>query len=226
MKRSEINAAIRDAEDRFSKAGFFLPEWGHWSRDEWIRYRDSVSAIFEAGLGWDLTDFGHGQFAQQGLLLFTVRNGTPAPDSRLPYAEKLMVVREKQLTPMHFHWHKTEDIINRGGGELVIELYMADRDSESTADETFKVYRDGICLECGPGEQVRLDPGQSITLTPYLYHAFWAEGDTCIVGEVSSVNDDAADNRFLEDIGRFPEIEEDEPPYRLLCTEYKEIQGA
>ena len=33
-------------------------------------------------------------------------------------------------------------------------------------------------------------------------------------------NDDNTDNRFYEPLGRFPEIEEDEPPYRLLCTEY------
>ena len=41
-----------------------------------------------------------------------------------------------------------------------------------------------------------------------------------LVGEVSSCNDDVADNRFFEPIGRFPAVEEDEPPYRLLCTEY------
>lgn len=27
-------------------------------------------------------------------------------------------------------------------------------------------------------------------------------------------------NRFNLSVGRFPEIEEDEPPYRLLCNEY------
>jgi D-lyxose ketol-isomerase len=33
-------------------------------------------------------------------------------------------------------------------------------------------------------------------------------------------NDDNTDNFFLEELGRFPAIEEDEPAYRLLCTEY------
>jgi len=33
-------------------------------------------------------------------------------------------------------------------------------------------------------------------------------------------NDDNGDNRFYLPAGRFPEIEEDEPPYRLLCNEY------
>ena len=41
-----------------------------------------------------------------------------------------------------------------------------------------------------------------------------------LVGEVSSVNDDNADNRFLHTLPRFPSIDEDEPPLRLLCTEY------
>ena len=41
-----------------------------------------------------------------------------------------------------------------------------------------------------------------------------------LIGEVSMCNDDNTDNRFYESVGRFPEIEEDEPPYRLLCNEY------
>ena len=36
----------------------------------------------------------------------------------------------------------------------------------------------------------------------------------------SQCNDDETDNRFYEKVGRFPEIEEDEAPYRLLCNEY------
>ena len=41
-----------------------------------------------------------------------------------------------------------------------------------------------------------------------------------LIGEVSKVNDDNCDNRFYEDMGRFPIIEEDKAPYRLLCNEY------
>ena len=41
-----------------------------------------------------------------------------------------------------------------------------------------------------------------------------------LLGEVSQCNDDNTDNRFYEQLGRFPAIEEDEPPYRLLCNEY------
>ena len=68
----------------------------------------------------------------------------------------------------------------------------------------------------------KLEPGQSITLTPGLYHRFWGEegSGTVIVGEVSMCNDDANDNRFYDKVGRFPEIEEDEAPLHLLCNEY------
>jgi D-lyxose ketol-isomerase len=40
-----------------------------------------------------------------------------------------------------------------------------------------------------------------------------------VVGEVSSIHDDATDNRFLEAPARFPAIVEDEKPSHLLCTE-------
>lgn len=225
MKRSEINDLIRAAEERFHTQGLLLPEWAHWTPDEWRAAAPRCEAIFASRLGWDLTDFGLGDFAATGLLLFTVRNGTSAPDSRLPYAEKLMVVGDRQVTPMHFHWSKTEDIINRGGGTLVLELAMADRSSEQPTDDDFPVWRDGIRIDATRGTRVRLEPGQSITLTPYLYHSFWAEGGACTVGEVSSVNDDATDNRFLDPVGRFPTIEEDAAPYRLLCTDYATALG-
>ena len=45
-----------------------------------------------------------------------------------------------------------------------------------------------------------------------------------LLGEVSQCNDDNTDNRFNPPFGRFPEIEEDEPPYRLLCNEYPEAE--
>jgi len=41
------------------------------------------------------------------------------------YCEKVMVVGVDQVTLMHFHWDKVEDIINRGAGKLGIQLYNA-----------------------------------------------------------------------------------------------------
>ena len=53
-----------------------------------------------------------------------------------------------------------------------------------------------------------------------LYHKFWGAEDRVLVGEVSMVNDDNADNRFYEPTGRFPEIKEDETPLYLLVNDY------
>lgn len=130
-----------------------------------------------------------------------------------------MFVRESQVTPIHFHWHKMEDIINRGGGDLCMKLWKADQKERMTETPcTFQV--DGITTTLRAGEILRLRPGQSITFEPYMYHTFWAEGGDCLAGEVSTVNDDTADNRFHEPLGRYPQIEEDEAAEYLLCNEY------
>jgi D-lyxose ketol-isomerase len=41
-----------------------------------------------------------------------------------------------------------------------------------------------------------------------------------LAGEVSGVNDDLADNRFLEPSERYPGIEEDVPGRYLLVSEF------
>jgi D-lyxose ketol-isomerase len=132
-----------------------------------------------------------------------------------------MIVREAQIVPMHFHWSKTEDIINRGGGNLVIELFLADKDNKVT-DKEFTASTDGISKTFKPGYKLVLTPGESITLTPYLIHRFYGETGTgnILVGEVSSVNDDKSDNCFIDNVGRFPIIDEDEKPLHLLISDY------
>lgn len=222
MKRSEINAIIRDADAFIREHGFHLPPFAYWSPTEWETRGEEVREIVQNGLGWDITDFGQGDYRSKGLFLFTIRNGAPenvrTGKGKL-YAEKIMIVGVNQLTPLHFHWVKTEDIINRGGGDLVIKLYNGTPD-EKLADTPVTVSIDGVEHTVTAGDNVVLHPGESITLPPYLYHKFWGEGGRVLVGEVSVVNDDKSDNRFLEPIGRFPEIEEDEPPLYLLCTDY------
>lgn len=222
MKRSKINHLIHDAEQFFDQYRFMLPPWAYWEPNRWKSQTGDISGVVENALGWDLTDFGLGDFESRGLLLFTVRNGHPNKPQDKSYAEKIMIVRENQVTPFHFHWQKTEDIINRGGGSLVIELVLADRETEQPTDVEFDVQIDGVRRRCRPHEKVQLLPGESITLYPYLYHSFWAQGEKTLVGEVSSVNDDTKDNRFLEPLGRFPTIEEDQPPVRLLVSDYGE----
>ncbi|MGE4423890.1 MAG: D-lyxose/D-mannose family sugar isomerase [Pseudodesulfovibrio sp.] len=219
MKRSEINALIRDAKEFFASFKFALPPWAFWAPEQWKGKEDSE--VVRNQLGWDLTDYGAGDFEKRGLILFTIRNGNLAAHHPKKYAEKIMIVRENQVCPMHFHWSKTEDIINRGGGNLVIELYGS-TPGEDLAKEPLAVSVDGFTRIVQPGGTVVLTPGESIFLEQGMYHRFYGEPGKgkVLVGEVSSVNDDNTDNRFHEPQARFPEIDEDEAPLHLLCTDY------
>lgn len=221
MKRSEINAIIKEARTFFASQNFNLPQWIDWSEEEWKTKGTECAEIKRNGLGWDVTDFATGNFNDIGLTAITVRNGNLKYD-RKTYCEKLMMVRVNQVTPIHFHWKKMEDIINRAGGDLCMKLWKAD-EAEALTNEDVVVQIDGVTTTVKAGELLRLKPGASISFEPYVYHTFWAEGAPCMVGEVSTVNDDENDNRFLEPLGRFSEIVEDEPKYRLLCNEYPEL---
>jgi len=222
MKRSEVNTIMQEAEAFIRKSGFYLPPFAYWTPDEWRHKGDEAREIVENQLGWDITDFGLGRYKEDGLFLFTVRNGSQA-DMRSKqgklYCEKIMVVDVDQKTPFHFHWNKVEDIINRGGGRLALRLYNATPDGQ-LADTPIEASLDGVKRNFNPGDLVELAPGESITLTPYLYHEFWGAGQRVLVGEVSLVNDDANDNRFYKTVGRFPSIEEDAEPWHLLTTDY------
>ncbi|WP_136806261.1 D-lyxose/D-mannose family sugar isomerase [Desulfosediminicola flagellatus] len=223
MKRSEINTYIKEAKALFDSISFKLPPFGFWSAEDWNTKGHEADEIRINQLGWDLTDYGEDDYENMGLLLFTIRNGNYHRRDTYPkgYAEKIMIIKENQICPMHFHWKKREDIINRGGGNLVLELYKAD-DNEALSDLTFTVSVDGVTRECKPGDKVILTPGESICLEPYVYHRFYGESGkgTVIVGEVSDVNDDDNDNRFITPLKRFPKIIEDESPVHLLCNEY------
>ena len=222
MKRSEINAIMRDASDFIRQSGFYLPPFAYWTPADWASKADSAREIVESQMGWDITDFGHGNYEKDGLFLFTVRNGSPENIKTMSgklYCEKIMIVDVNQRTPMHFHWTKVEDIINRGGGKLVIKLFNSTSD-ERLADTDVTVSIDGLRHTLKAGDTVVLSPGESITLTSRLYHEFWGAESRVLVGEVSLVNDDRTDNCFYEPVGRFPEIEEDEPPLHLLVPDY------
>ena len=217
MKRSEINGIIRQFEDMLARHCFALPPFTGFTPEQWAEAGHEWDEVRQAGLGWDVTDYGLGQYEKTGLALITLRNGLPGGK---PYAEKIMLSQPLQVCPLHFHWKKTEDIINRGGGELMFILYNADTDG-NRLDTDVTLHRDGRRVTVSAGVPFGLMPGESLTLEPLCYHAFYAsEAGSVLVGEVSSCNDDVADNRFFEPIGRFPAVEEDEPPYRLLCTEY------
>lgn len=227
MKRSEINEIVREGQAFIESFGFVLPPFAHWSEDDWATRKESCKEIFRAGLGWDITDYGLGDYGKTGLFLFTVRNGRQEDLSSgrgMLYAEKIMISKKDQLAPMHYHESKAEDIINRGGGDLAIKLYHSTGEGELDRERKVTVFTDGVERSFAPGDILSLKPGESVTLLPRVYHAFWGEKDDVLVGEVSTVNDDHVDNYFLNPIGRFPDIVEDEPKHRLLVGDYDSLQ--
>jgi D-lyxose ketol-isomerase len=224
MRRSEINGLIDDAILLLHQHQVRLPPFAYWAPSDWRKKGAECDEIRRCKLGWDITDFGSGDFDHVGLVVFTVRNGHHqlAPYTKKPYAEKILIVRENQHTPMHHHMRKSEDIICKSGGNLLIRVFNKGADGR-LGDTQVEVSLDGIQHRVEAGHTFRLRPGESIALTPFLYHEFWAEEGTgtSIVGEVSSVNDDDTDNAFLGKIGRFPAIHEDVAATHHLCTEYR-----
>ncbi|MDF1607794.1 D-lyxose/D-mannose family sugar isomerase [Hoeflea sp. YIM 152468] len=224
MERSQINDILEES-DRFIRSfGYVLPPFAYWSPNE-MRTRTATDArdIRANRLGWDITDYGQGKFDELGLFLFTVRNGSAADLAKgrgMLYAEKIMISRKDQLSPMHRHSIKAEDIINRGGGKLVLELFASTEDGSIDASADVAVLTDGVERKLAAGSLLKLEPGESVTLMPGVWHAFWGEGADVLIGEVSTVNDDLTDNVFREPIGRFSTIIEDDKPRHLLVSDY------
>ena len=226
MKRSEVNQIMQQADDFIRSFGYLLPPFAYWSVDEFKKRKSEAGAILRTRLGWDITDFGAGRFDDLGLFLFTTRNGSAADleagRGKL-YAEKIMISRRDQMTPMHRHKVKAEDIINRGGGKLVLQLFMSDETGGIDRKAEVVVETDGVGRRLAAGGRLTLSPGESATLLPGVWHSFVAEGTDVLIGEVSTVNDDLTDNVFEQPLGRFAEIDEDEAPLHLLVSDYEDF---
>jgi D-lyxose ketol-isomerase len=152
---------------------------------------------------WDVTDFGLGDWRRFGLVLV---NLAEEPE----YCEKLMYARRGMVTPAHRHGQKKEDIICRWGS-LAVQVWPGPPAEGTGAAFTIPV--NGKARDVLPGEVVELPSGWRVTLVPGVYHEFRPTTDECIIGEVSTANDDLNDNFFVDPgVGRFPGIDEDEPP--------------
>ena len=228
MKRSEINKALKELEAACEKYSFFLPPFCHFTPEEWKEKDHEYDEVRDCKLGWDITDYGLGNFEKAGFSLITLRNGNLKQKDKYPkpYAEKILYLKEGQYAWNHFHWYKQEDIINRGGGNVLLRVYNSLPNEEMDYETPVVIHQDGRTYTVPAGTQVRLKPGESFTVTRGMYHDFEVEKGTgaVLLGEVSQCNDDECDNRMLPPVGRFPEVEEDEPPYRLLCFEYPEAK--
>lgn len=220
MKRSEINLILKNAVKFATEKNFLLPPFAFWNKKDWESKGEEYDEIRDNMLGWDITDFGSGDYHKVGLLMFTLRNGNFNNEKYTKsYCEKLLISEVGQITPFHFHFKKMEDIINRGGGILAMQLYNSTPDGKF-ADTDVCVSQDGRNYYVKAGSIIKLKPGESITYYPGVYHQFWAEEQPVLIGEVSKVNDDRVDNRFYNAPGRFPNIEEDEEPLYLMSMDY------
>ncbi|QOR35392.1 D-lyxose/D-mannose family sugar isomerase [Clostridium sp. 'deep sea'] len=228
MKRSLINSELKWAKGLLKSNNISLPAFAYWSLSEWQNNNSKLNTIKELMLGWDITDYGRDSFNELGAVLFTLRNGSLTNQKiGTPYAEKLILLKDGQRLPLHYHASKTEDIINRAGGVLAIKLYNSLKDGSVDYNNPVEVDLDGLKHIYQAGEEVHITNGHSITLRPFMYHLFGAKegcGDL-ICGEVSSINDDNIDNYNAEEVSRFAQVIEDEAILHPLCNEYKRVLG-
>ena len=223
MKRSKINTVLNQSKEFIESKGFMLPPLAYLTPDLLISNYEINSNFFNFKLGWDITDYGTNLFESAGLTLFTVINGNNSnkKNNNIPYAEKIMISREDQISPMHRHIEKTEDIINRGGGFLCIEMFSSNPQGNIDLNKPISFLKNSEQSILPAGSKVILEPGESVTLFPGNWHKFWGHGGDVLIGEVSSINDDNQDNVFLETIPRFTAVEEDADPIHLLVSDYE-----
>ena len=95
MKRSEINQILKKSEIFLKEHLVFLPPFAQWMPVNWQNLDKSYQEITDNMLGWDVTDFGSGDFKRYGLVAFTFRNGN--------YKESEKVVEIYCVNSSNFH---------------------------------------------------------------------------------------------------------------------------
>ena len=125
-----------------------------------------------------------------------------------------------RYSPYHSHKVNVQDIIHLVGGDLALEFVDVDDEAQELS-HAISVFIDGQVSILHPHQPLILKRGQSVTVERNIYHKFYAVKGTGMVmaGEVSQVNDDNNDNYFLETVGRFSQIEEDEEAIHPLWNE-------
>ena len=225
MKRSLIDKNIDWAIGACERLNCALPDFAYWTAKDWKEHEAETEYMRKTAMGWDVTDYNSGDFDKVGAVLITIRNGEmDKPETGRVYCEKYIAMKKGQMLPCHFHYFKSEDIINRAGGTLRVYCWKSTPEEDGyqkdlVSDVTLMC--DGRMVTVKAGGYVDVTTGNSISLTPYVYHAFEAVGDDVIVGEVSRVNDDSTDNHFNPEV-IFSKIEEDEPMKYQLCGGYQQ----
>ena len=217
MYRSQINKIISENIIFAENLGFMLPPFAKWTVDDWKSKGNEYESICKNGMGWDISDYGLGNFEKTGIVAFTIRNGKEKVYGfEKPYAEKLLFLEPYQEVPTHFHPSKIEDLINRGCVDLYIQLFNAQNDN-SISTAPVDVYMDGFTFSVSAGSIITIKPGESITLMPRQYHKFWAENGKALLGEVTMTNND---HYFFDIEPSETKIIEDAKPIYFLTNEY------
>ena len=84
MKRSEINKALKELEAMCAREHCYLPPFCHFTPEEWQSKGHEYDEVRDCMLGWDITDYGLGNFDKVGMSLITIRNGNRAMQEKYP----------------------------------------------------------------------------------------------------------------------------------------------
>ena len=159
---------------------------------------------------WDVTDFGLGNWKKFGLVLVNLAE-------EKEYCEKIMYAHKGMKTPAHCHKKKKEDIICRWG-KLAVQVWAGVPARSKGKHLKLPINHQPVSVKSG--DIIEFSAGSRVTLVPGVYHEFYPISNECIIGEVSTANDDLHDNFFVnKDVGRYPGIEEDEPAIVRLVSE-------
>lgn len=225
MKRSEIEAIIGKSLAMMASQRFYLPPFAGWTPEQWREQAEPTRAMRAAGVGWNIVEFEKDAFFRSGIAVFTLRMGDyrdlPKGAGRL-YAEKAFVLFEGQRVPHHYHRVKTEDLINRGGGILGVDLVRVNEQGMEL-DDDITLERNGVEITVPAHTVLQLEPGESIVLLPGLAHAFIGVSEV-LCGEISLANDDATDNYFLQPLPTSSPIVEDSPARHLVLADYRSLR--
>ena len=169
MKRSEINHFLDEGITFLKSRRYSLPPQAFWTLSEWNKNRDKATELAKRRIGWDLTDFGSGNYKRIGLLLYTLSNGIVGQNSEpvdQPFSNKLLIVGENQVTPLHHHRMKMEDIINLGGGNLLLKVFNVGESESIDKASPVKIFQNEIWEEHGAGRVMTLEPGERVKARP------------------------------------------------------------
>jgi len=225
MKRTEVDQQIDEAIAFIEKSGITLPHHARWDLETWYQHRDLAEEMRKRAIGWNVIDFGSADFYKTGVVLYTFSNGIFDPATYKPldqaYAHRLFILREGQEIVTEHHLTKIEDIVVFAGAGLNVELHNAGPNEELDTANEVRIMRNGIWQSYKPGVIITLIPGERIRFEPKHYHRPSGHGGTVLIEEVSDVTDDLKESCHLpgEKALLFIEVEEDEKPRHLLCTE-------